>query len=118
MNTQTPHVAISDLHATPASSVKKEGWRGLMRILSRKSKVLVTNHNHPEAVILSTDEYERLIQAARDNTSQQRDPLEELRRRFDHRLEALKREDAAERLREVMDQPPQLQGRVKAGPSF
>jgi prevent-host-death family protein len=49
--------AIEDLRCTPASEVKKLGWRGVMKAISRKGKVVVTNHSEPEAVILSIEEY-------------------------------------------------------------
>ena len=44
---------LDDLPRTPASDVKKLGWRGVMKSLGSIGKVVVTNHNQPEAVILS-----------------------------------------------------------------
>ena len=43
---------------------QKDGWRGMMRALSAEGRLLITNHNQPEAVILSTAEYARLLEAA------------------------------------------------------
>ena len=56
---------LDQLPVAPASSVKKDGWRGMMRALSAEGRLLITNHNQPEAVILSTAEYARLLEAAR-----------------------------------------------------
>ena len=112
------HLAEFDqLPRTPASDVKKLGWRGVMRTVGREGKVLVTNHDQPEAVILSTDEYQRLMQAAQGAQAQQDAALDTLRRRFDQRLAALAEDDAAERLRTVLGAPATLQGQVKAGDS-
>ena len=55
---------LDQLPVAPASSVK-DGWRGMMRALSAEGRLLITNHNQPEAVILSTAEYARLLEAAR-----------------------------------------------------
>ena len=108
---------FSGLARAPASDVKKLGWRGLMRAVGREGKVLVTNHDRPEAVILSTDEYQRLLQAAQGAEARQDDALDTLRRRFDQRLSALAAADAGERLRGAFAQPAALGGQVKAGES-
>ena len=118
MSAATPSTqSLSELARAPASDVKKLGWRGVMRTVGREGKVLVTNHNQPEAVILSTDEYQRLMQAAQGAQAQQDAALDTLRRRFDQRLAALAEDDAAERLRTVLGAPATLQGQVKAGDS-
>lgn len=110
--------ALTRLPVAAASSVKKDGWRGMMRALSAQGKLLITNHNQPEAVILSTDEYTRLVQAAQAANQAMPDPLAELRRRFDERLATLDNDDAADRLRAVMRSPGQLGGKVKAGSTY
>lgn len=103
------------LPRTPASDVKKLGWRGVMQTVGREGTVLVTNHDRPEAVILSTAEYQRLLQgAARAQTSQD-DALAALRRRFDARLSSLQATDAGQRLRDVFAQPAALDGQVRVG---
>lgn len=110
--------SLSNLPVAPASSVKTEGWRGMMRALSVEGKLLITNHNEPEAVILSTAEYSRLVDAAQAANQALSDPLAELRRRFDERLAALDSDDTAHRLRAVMRTPGKLGGKVKAGSTY
>ncbi|WP_036595847.1 type II toxin-antitoxin system prevent-host-death family antitoxin [Ottowia thiooxydans] len=110
-------LAFDQLPRTPASDVKKLGWRGVMRAVGREGKVLVTNHDRPEAVILSPDEYERLTRAAAATEARQEDAIDALRRRFDDRLATLQQADAGQRLREVFAQGPELQGKVLAGGS-
>ena len=104
---------------TPASDVKKLGWRGLMKSVGRTGKVVVTNHNQPEAVILSAEAYGAITQAlqqAADQAAEQADaPLNALRQRFDQRLAALQAADAGERLRAVVRGPAKLHGQVLAG---
>ena len=109
--------SFMQLPRTPASDVKKLGWRGVMRTVGREGKVLVTNHDQPEAVILSTDEYQRLMRAAQGAQTQQDAALDALRQRFDERLSALAQDGAADRLRSVLGAPAALAGQVKAGES-
>ena len=107
--------ALEDLPRTPATDVKKQGWRGLMKTVGRIGKVVVTNHNTPEAVILSTAEYDAIVVALREAASRDDPALEALRRRFDARLAALDAPDAGDRLRGLMRAPVRLNGEVKAG---
>ena len=107
--------ALEDLPRTPATDVKKQGWRGLMKTVGRVGKVVVTNHNAPEAVILSTHEYGAIVVALREAASRGDPALDALRRRFDERLAALDAPDAADRLRGLMRAPVRLNGVVKAG---
>ncbi len=109
--------AIDDLPRTPASDVKKLGWRGVMKSIGRIGKVVVTNHDQPEAVILSAAEYDLILQALQAAANKEGDALEQLRLRFDQRLAALQAEDAADRLRALVREPACLDGKVRAGSS-
>lgn len=109
---------LDQLPVAPASSVKKDGWRGMMRALSTEGRLLVTNHSRPEAVILSTAEYTKLVKAAAAAEHVAPNPLVELRRKFDERLAGLDAPDAGDRLRDLMQNPAPLNGQVKAGASF
>ena len=106
---------IQDLPRTPASDVKKLGWRGVMKAVDREGRVVVTHHNAPEAVILSAGDYEAIMQALRAASAQGDEALDVLRRRFDERLASLQAADAGERLRDVMRSPARLGGKAKAG---
>ena len=109
--------ALETLPRTPASDLKKLGWRGVMRAVGKRGKVLVTNHNQPEAVIVPAEEYAAILEALAQAPA--RDPiLDELRRRFDERLASLRAPDAGERLRAAMKAPVRLKGRVKAGTGY
>lgn len=107
--------ALDALPRTPASDVKKLGWRGVMKTVARGGKVVVTNHNTPEAVILSADEYAAILQALDAAGAAQRSALDTLRTRFDARLATLQADDAGARLRAAMRGPARLRGKVKAG---
>jgi len=108
---------LENLPRTPASDVKKLGWRGVMRAIGRKGKVVVTNHSEPEAVILSAEEYGLILKALDDAGARHASALDTLRRRFDERLASLQADDASERLRALMQGPTTLAGKVKAGES-
>lgn len=108
---------LAQLPHAPASDVKKLGWRGLMKAIRSSGKLVVTNHNEPEAVILSADAYAELMRAAQQTATQTDGALAALRQRFDQRLAALQSADAGDRLRDVMRAGARLEGKVKAGTS-
>jgi prevent-host-death family protein len=110
--------AIEELPQTAASDVKKFGWRGVMRAVGLQGKVVVTNHNEPEAVILSAAEYGQILRALDEANAAQGSALDSLRRRFDERLSSLAADDAGDRLRALIRQPVVLGGKVKAGKSY
>ncbi len=110
-------LAIDDLPRTPASDVKKLGWRGVMKAVGRKGRVVVTNHDQPEAVILSAEDYGALMDALAQADARDAQALEQLRLRFDQRLASLQADDAGSRLRGVMRHPAKLKAKVKAGAS-
>ncbi len=109
--------AIENLPRMPASDVKKLGWRGVMKTIGRKGKVVITNHNQPEAVILSAGEYDAIMQALQAAASATEPAIEALRKRFDERLASLQAADAGDRLRALMQGPALLNDQVKAGAS-
>jgi len=109
---------IDDLPRTPASDVKKLGWRGVMKVVDNQGKVVVTNHDEPVAVILSAGEYGAIVHALHEAESRNESVLEALRRRFDERLASLQTADAGDRLRATMRGPAKLGGKVKAGASY
>ncbi len=88
-----------------------------MRCVDSTGRLLMTNHDQPEAVILSLQEY-RLVteQAARAQRDSQ-DKLDSLSRAFDGELAVLQQPDAGERLRSAFDAPLGLNGEVVAGRS-
>lgn len=109
---------LADLPQIPASDVKKRGWRGVMRALMSKGPVVVTNHSEPEAVILSAQDYTRILAIVKETESRTEEGLESLRRRFDERLAALQRPDAGDRLRAIGKSLTKLRGKVKAGTGY
>ena len=109
--------SLDTLPHTPAADVKKLGWRGVMKSVGRSGKVVVTNHNTPEAVILSMSEYAAIRQALQQAAERTEPALDALRQRFDARLASLQAADAGERLRGLMQAPARLDGAVVAGAS-
>jgi hypothetical protein len=89
-----------------------------MWTLREEGAVLVTNHDRPEAVILTADAYAELLERAQQSESRVESDLALLRRRFDDRLAGLAKPDAGDRLRSVMRGPAKLRGKVKAGTTY
>ena len=111
-------LSFANLPRIPASDVKKRGWRGVMRALASQGPVMVTNHSEPEAVILSAQDYARLLDIVKETESKTAAGLEALRQRFDQRLAALAKPGAGDRLRAISRSPAKLRGKVKAGAGY
>ena len=106
---------VEGLPRTSASDVKKLGWRGVMKAIGLHGKVVVTNHNQPEAVILPIAEYSAILRALQTVAANEDSALDALRLRFDQRMAALDVADAGSRARKLMEAPAALHGKAKAG---
>src|SRR5258708_9224967 len=100
---------LAKLPRTPASDLKRLGWRGMMNALRSKGKLVVTNHDEPEAVIIPVAEYDAIMQLVEQAEAQTESTLANLRRTFDERLSVLQGRSAATRLQSTM------RGRAKLG---
>ena len=109
---------LAKLPRTPASDLKKLGWRGMMNTLRSKGKLLVTNHDEPEAVIIPVEEYHVLMQIVEQSEAQAESALAGLRKSFDERLAVLQDRSAAGRLQSAIRGRAKLDGKVKAGSGY
>jgi PHD/YefM family antitoxin component YafN of YafNO toxin-antitoxin module len=109
---------LAKLPRTPASELKKLGWRGMMNMLRSKGKLVVTNHDEPEAVIIPVAEYDAIMQLVERSEAQTESALANLRRTFDERLSVLQDRSAATRLQSTMRGRAKLGGKVKAGSGY
>jgi PHD/YefM family antitoxin component YafN of YafNO toxin-antitoxin module len=89
-----------------------------MSELRNKRRLLITNHNEPEAVIVSAAEYDALMQVVEASEAQSRAALAELRKSFDERLAGLQANSAASRLQSAFRGRAKLGGKVKAGSGY
>jgi prevent-host-death family protein len=109
---------LAKLPRTPASDLKKLGWRGMMNAVRSKGKILVTNHDQPEAVIIPVAEYDDLLRLAEQSEAQTESVLAHLRQSFDERLAVLQGQSAATRLQSTVRGRAKLGGKVKAGSGY
>jgi prevent-host-death family protein len=109
---------LAKLPRAPASDLKRLGWRGMMKTLRSKGKLLVTNHDEPEAVIIPAAEYDALMQIVAQSAAQAESALAGLRQSFDERLSMLQSRSAASRLRSTIRGRANLGGKVKAGSGY
>jgi PHD/YefM family antitoxin component YafN of YafNO toxin-antitoxin module len=109
---------LAKLSRTPASDLKKLGWRAMMNGLRSKGKILVTNHGEPEAVIVAVAEYDELVRLAEQSQAQTGSALANLRQSFDQRLSVLQGQSAATRLQSTIRGGAKLDGKVKAGSGY
>jgi PHD/YefM family antitoxin component YafN of YafNO toxin-antitoxin module len=122
MTTQTKSASalqhLAKLPRARASDVKRLGWRGMMMALRNKGRLLVTNHNEPEAVIIPAAEYDALMQVVQQSEARTESALAGLRQGFDERLAVLQGQSAATRLRATIHGRAKLAGKVKAGSGY
>lgn len=109
---------LMKLPRTPATDLKRIGWRGMMNALRSKGKLLVTNHDQPEAVIIPVQEYDALMQIVERSAAQTESALAALRSSFDERLAVLQHQSAASRLQTTIRGRAKLSGKVKAGSGY
>ena len=109
---------LAKLPRAPASDLKRLGWRGMMNTLRSKGKLLVTNHDEPEAVIIPVAEYDALMQIVEQSAAQTESALAGLRQSFDERLSVLQNRSAASRLQSTIRGRAKLGGKVKAGSGY
>lgn len=109
---------LDSLPRTPASDVKKLGWRGVMRTIARSGKVLVTNHDEPEAVIIPAAEYSAMLALLREAADREQVGLAELRAQWDEKLAWLQQPRAGDRLRNLLRKPIDLGGKPFTGDEF
>jgi prevent-host-death family protein len=109
---------LANLPRTRASDLKKLGWRGMMNALRSQGKLVVTNHDEPEAVIIPVAEYDALIQLVEQLEAQTESALAGLRRSFDERLSVLQGRSAGTRLQSTIRGRAKLGGKVRAGSGY
>jgi prevent-host-death family protein len=90
----------------------------MMNALRSKGKLLVTNHDEPEAVIIPVAEYDDLMRLVEQSEAQTESVLANLRHSFDERLSVLQGESAATRLQSTIRGRAKLEGKVKAGSGY
>jgi len=114
----TAFLPLAKLPRTPASDLKKLGWRGMMNALRSKGRLLVTNHDEPEAVIITVAEYDDLMRLAEQSEAQTESALANLRQSFDERLSVLEGQSATTHLQSTIRGRAKLGGKVKAGSGY
>lgn len=85
----------------PASDVKSR-WRDIVEEARAYGEVIVTNHNRPEVMVVSIDQYAKLKSDALAN-----DPLTKLRADFDRELAVLRTAVSSRKLRRVFASTPE-----------
>ncbi|WP_024891931.1 type II toxin-antitoxin system prevent-host-death family antitoxin [Luteimonas huabeiensis] len=111
-----PAPDLLDLDKATASEVKTKGWPGLMRKVRAHGAVVVTHHNHPEAVVVDAERYRQLVaQANAAATATARaQSLKALQAEFDAHLATLRSGDA---LAQALRRPARRSGKIALGPS-
>ncbi|APO93694.1 type II toxin-antitoxin system prevent-host-death family antitoxin [Xanthomonas vesicatoria] len=111
------HQDLPELEKAPAADIKIKGWPSLMRKVRTHGAVVITNHNHPEAVVVDAEEYRHLVQqaSALAEATTRAQSLQALQARFDAHLAAVS--DGAV-LGQVVGKPARRGRKVALGPSL
>ncbi len=111
--------SVHELEAIPSSELEKVGWVGLHDRLKSSSAgaLAITGQHRPEGVLLTPDEYTRLIRLAGHRIRKDEETLEEIRREFDQHLAPLTEPGAEMRLRSAVNEPLFTDGRFLTGDS-
>jgi len=112
-------MALTDLEKIPSSEFKTPGWRSVLDRLTHSTfgALAITSHRRLQGVLLTTEEYSRLVALASRQAPQDADVLSALQREFDDRLASLEAPDAAERMRKAVDEPLTIDGKFRVGES-
>lgn len=107
--------SLEDLPRMTESDMTQLGWGSVMEAV-RKSTVVITSRNAPDAVVLSAANYCAIMHDLRDARARFDRTMDALRSRFDESLASLQAPDAGDRLRGVMRAPatPGSKGRTVA----
>ncbi|CAD1791206.1 prevent-host-death family protein [Xanthomonas arboricola] len=108
---------LPELETSPAADIKVKGWPSLMRKVRSHGAVVITNHNHPEAVVVDAEEYHRLVRqaSAAAAASTRAQSLQALQARFDAHLAAV---TDGPGLAQVIGKPARRGSKVTLGPSL
>ena len=107
---------LLDLEKAPASDIKTKGWPGLMRKVRAQGAVVVTNHNHPEAVVVDAERYRQLVAEANaaSAAAARAQSLQALQAEFDAHLATLQTGDGLAR---ALRRPARRSGKIALGES-
>ncbi|WP_115048671.1 type II toxin-antitoxin system Phd/YefM family antitoxin [Xanthomonas arboricola] len=108
---------LPELETSPAADIKVKGWPSLMRKVRSHGAVVITNHNHPEAVVVDAEEYQRLVRQASAATaaSTRAQSLQALQSKFDAHLAAM---TGGAGLAQVIGKPARRGRKLTLGPSL
>jgi PHD/YefM family antitoxin component YafN of YafNO toxin-antitoxin module len=109
---------LTDLPHMPLSACQIPDWDDLIQEVAKQGVLLVTHHDHPEAVLLSIDGYKMLARMAQCELARRAEQLDELNGRFDKKLACLKTPEARHALDAFMDDSVILGGQVLAKTSY
>lgn len=110
--------SLEALESLPASHAKKPGWPSVVRTVRRERVVVMTNHDEPEVVMMTPEEYVRIAEIVNRARIKADEELVALRERFDARLASLQDPGASDRLRAAARAPVRLEGAPRAGSSY
>ena len=98
--------AITEMPSVAATAAKNS-FAKLMQTASRKGAVAITRHNEPEAVLMSLDEYQALVESGNPH-------LTKLTTEFDALLEKMQGEHVKRGAQAAFNASPSSLGRAAA----
>jgi prevent-host-death family protein len=110
-------IDIAALPHRDATEVKNK-WGSVVRQVKALGRVAITNRKEPELVVMSAEEYGRLMTRLEEAMAYRERALQSLSARFDESLAQLQDPDAHKRLDTLFETPSDAETGVIAGKSF
>ena len=116
----TAHSYIIDAEKLPSRSSTdvQDRWGTVVREVRAMGRIAVTSRGHADMVILSREEYDRVMQALSGPGATSDDPVADLTRRFDERIARMNDGTMADRIRKLRAMTGQVSNPPIAGESF
>ncbi|QQP93061.1 type II toxin-antitoxin system prevent-host-death family antitoxin (plasmid) [Skermanella sp. TT6] len=116
----TAHAYIVDAESLPArsSTEVQDKWGTVAREVRAKGRIAVTSRGHADMVIMSREEYDRVMQALSVPGAAAEDPVADLTRRFDERIARMKDGTMADKIKRLRAMTGQVPNPPIAGESF
>ena len=116
----TAYAYVVDAENLPArsSTEVRDKWGSVVREVRSKGRVAITSRGHADMVIMSREEYDRVMRALSTPGGPAADPVAELTRRLDERVARMNDGTAASKAAKLRAMTGQVPNPPLAGESF
>ena len=116
----TAYSYVVDVESLPArsSTEVQDKWGNVVREVRSKGRIAITSRGHADMVIMSREEYNRVMEALSAPSAATADPVVDLTRRFDERIARMNNGTMASKFTRLRAMTGQVPNPPIAGESF